>query len=135
MSVEEQEADASNSNSAAVTTASTVITNSRENGPQSNRPLKENDKPPPHETATPNGHSNGKKSNEEYKVAIRRQIDYYFSKQNLMKDTYLRSMMNADLAVPIASISRFKRMTMICEDIDMLTQLVPQAVHGRKFAR
>lgn len=135
MSVEEQEADASNSNSAAVTTTSTVITNSRENGPQSNRPPKENDKPPPLETATPNGHSNGKKSNEEYKVAIRRQIDYYFSKQNLMKDTYLRSMMNADLAVPIASISRFKRMTMICEDIDMLIQLVPQAVQGSQVCQ
>uniref|UniRef100_A0A7S2MRL4 HTH La-type RNA-binding domain-containing protein n=2 Tax=Octactis speculum TaxID=3111310 RepID=A0A7S2MRL4_9STRA len=131
MSVEEQEANASNSQSTApVTTASTVMPNSGENSLENNSISKGNEKVNPSETETLNGPSDVKESHEEYKIAIRKQIDHYFSKGNLIKDTYLRSMMNADFAVPIASISRFKRMTMICEDIKLLTKLVPLAVQG-----
>ena len=33
--------------------------------------------------------------------------------------------MNAQMAVPIADIARFKRMTMICDDHTLLTSLIP----------
>jgi hypothetical protein len=41
--------------------------------------------------------------------AVRAQIDYYFSAENLCKDTYLRGMMDKAGFVKLSEISRFNR--------------------------
>lgn len=38
--------------------------------------------------------------------AVRRQIEYYFSKENLQNDKYLASQMDAQMSVPIAVIMK-----------------------------
>lgn len=41
--------------------------------------------------------------------SIRRQVEYYFSKDNLVKDTYLQGLMDAEGYVPLAEIAKFRR--------------------------
>ena len=42
----------------------------------------------------------------EHVEAVRKQIEYYFSKENLQNDPYLASQMDANKSVPIATIMR-----------------------------
>ncbi|KAI8338340.1 hypothetical protein BC941DRAFT_422587 [Chlamydoabsidia padenii] len=52
--------------------------------------------------------------------SLQRQLEYYFSRQNLTKDTYLVSQMDPDLYVPIATIAKFKRVLDITSDMDII---------------
>jgi len=45
---------------------------------------------------------------EQLEEAVTKQIDYYFSRQNLATDAYLVSQMDSDMWVPIATIASFK---------------------------
>ena len=45
----------------------------------------------------------------EVKLALRNQIEYYFSQENVSHDTYLRSLMDHDGYVSIAEIAKFNR--------------------------
>lgn len=54
---------------------------------------------------------------EELKLALIKQIDYYFSKKNLMSDRFLFSQMNKDYYVPVAVISGFKMIRNLTEDL------------------
>lgn len=47
-------------------------------------------------------------SDEEHIEAVRKQIEYYFSKENLQNDPYLASQMDANKSVPIATIMRVR---------------------------
>lgn len=38
--------------------------------------------------------------------AVRRQIEYYFSKENLQSDSYLTSQMDANMSVPISVVMK-----------------------------
>lgn len=41
---------------------------------------------------------------EELIVTIRKQLEYYFSKENLQQDAYLTSQMDANMSVPVTTI-------------------------------
>ena len=45
-------------------------------------------------------------SEEELLNAIRMQVEYYFSKENLQQDAYLTSHMDANMSVPLAVIMK-----------------------------
>ncbi len=45
-------------------------------------------------------------SSEDHIEAVRKQIEYYFSKENLQNDPYLASQMDANKSVPLATIMR-----------------------------
>ncbi|CAO3594155.1 unnamed protein product [Absidia cylindrospora] len=51
---------------------------------------------------------------------LQRQLEYYFSRQNLANDTYLVSQMDPELYVPIATIAKFKRVQDITSDMDYI---------------
>lgn len=38
--------------------------------------------------------------------AVRKQVEYYFSKENLQSDVYLTSQMDAQMTVPIAVVMK-----------------------------
>jgi La domain len=38
--------------------------------------------------------------------AVRKQVEYYFSKENLQSDAYLTSQMDANMSVPIAVVMK-----------------------------
>ena len=42
--------------------------------------------------------------------AVRKQLEYYFSKENLQNDPYLTSQMDAQMSVPIAVVMRVNRL-------------------------
>lgn len=46
--------------------------------------------------------------------AVRKQVEYYFSKENLQTDAYLTSHMDANMTVSIAIVMKVYDMFMIC---------------------
>ena len=45
---------------------------------------------------------------EELKAAIKKQLEYYFSRENISKDAYLVSQMDSQMYVPIAVIQQVR---------------------------
>lgn len=58
--------------------------------------------------------------------ALKKQVEYYFSKENLMTDRYLVSQMNTELFVPITTIANFKMIKSLTEDKSMLIEAMKQ---------
>jgi hypothetical protein len=77
--------------------------------------------------------------------AVKKQIDYYFSVDNLCKDIFLRSKMDEAGWIPMPVIANFNRVRMLTPDLMLITDalktsdivevrgrgslLVPGAVH------
>lgn len=61
---------------------------------------------------------------EELVKAIRLQIEYYFSQQNLAADSYLVSQMNGDLFVPLSLVANFKNMKTLSMDLQLIADSV-----------
>ncbi|GAB2226257.1 hypothetical protein Drorol1_Dr00022058 [Drosera rotundifolia] len=70
---------------------------------------------------------------------IVQQMEYYFSNENLVKDTYLRSQMDGQGWVPISLISGFKKMTELTNNIQLIIDSVKVSslveVQGDKIRR
>ena len=79
---------------------------------------------PPVPVVTPNG-----MSLDELKAKLQRQLEYYFSRENLAHDTYLLTQMDADQFVPIWTIANFNQIKRLTNDV----QLVTQVLRGKKF--
>ena len=45
-------------------------------------------------------------NHEELIEAVRKQVEYYFSKENLQSDAFLTSQMDANMTVPIAVVMK-----------------------------
>ncbi|XP_038994773.1 la-related protein 1C-like [Hibiscus syriacus] len=54
-------------------------------------------------------------------ASIVNQIDYYFSNENLIKDTYLRQNMDEQGWVPIKLIAGFKKVTLLTDNSQLIT--------------
>jgi len=52
--------------------------------------------------------------------AIKRQVEYYFSRQNLLQDTFLLSKMSKDHFVDVSVIAEFKMMKQLTSDVDLI---------------
>ena len=61
---------------------------------------------------------------DELMEAIRKQVEYYLSRQNLNNDPFLVSHMDKDLYVPIEIIANFKMMKTLTEDSALIIQAV-----------
>jgi histidinol dehydrogenase len=46
---------------------------------------------------------------EALKDAVKKQVEYYFGKENLQTDTYLQSLMDANNSVPISAIMKVRK--------------------------
>ncbi|KAG5317216.1 LARP protein, partial [Pseudoatta argentina] len=58
------------------------------------------------------------------KEYIRKQIEYYFSEENLVKDFFLRRKMNAQGYLPLTLIASFQRVQNLTVDIDLVIEAV-----------
>ncbi|KAL0121680.1 hypothetical protein PUN28_006877 [Cardiocondyla obscurior] len=58
------------------------------------------------------------------KEYIRKQIEYYFSEENLVKDFFLRRKMNAQGFLPLTLIASFQRVQSLTMDIDLVIDAV-----------
>ena len=52
--------------------------------------------------------------------AVRKQVEYYFSKENLQNDAYLTSQMDANMTVPLRVVLQFAKMKALTEDESIL---------------
>ncbi|VDM35983.1 unnamed protein product [Hydatigera taeniaeformis] len=60
---------------------------------------------------------------------ILHQIEFYFSEDNLVRDTFLRSHMDEDGWVPISVIAKFNRVALLCTDLEkIINALVPSQI-------
>ncbi|KAG6645510.1 la-related protein 1C-like [Carya illinoinensis] len=70
---------------------------------------------------------------------IVKQIDYYFSGENLIKDTYLRQNMDDQGWVPITLIARFKKVMLLSDNVQFILDSVRASnileVQGDKIRR
>lgn len=48
--------------------------------------------------------------------AVKKQIEYYFSKENLQQDAYLNSQMDANMSVPISVVMKFAKLKALTQD-------------------
>ena len=55
---------------------------------------------------------------------IKKQIEYYFSKENLSRDSYLVSLMNSQLYVPLSEIVKFKQLSLLTQDVETIAKVV-----------
>ena len=78
------------------------------------------------EPSTPTGANNTNSTMplEELKARLQRQLEYYFSRENLAHDTYLMTQMDPDQYVPIWTIANFNQVRKLTSDIALVTQVL-----------
>ncbi|KAI8375714.1 hypothetical protein EDC96DRAFT_305099 [Choanephora cucurbitarum] len=60
-------------------------------------------------------------------VDLKGQLEYYFSRQNLVNDAWLVSQMDAELYVPISLVANFKRVREWTTDIELITKTLRES--------
>ena len=65
---------------------------------------------------------------DQLRQSLRKQLEYYFSKENLVHDKFLISMMDVDDYVPIETIAKFNLVQKLTHDI----QLIIDVLKGRQ---
>jgi len=65
-------------------------------------------------------------SEEEIVTGLKKQIDYYFSKENLSTDRWLVSQMDSENYVPIHTIASFKGVRTISSDLNLIATAMKQ---------
>ena len=61
---------------------------------------------------------------DELKARLRKQLEYYFSPENLAHDEYLRTQMDQDQFVNISIIASFNQIRKLTSDVNMVTQVL-----------
>lgn len=61
---------------------------------------------------------------EDLKAKLQKQLEYYFSRENLQHDSYLISQMDPDQFVPIATIATFNQIKKLTNDVQLITQVL-----------
>lgn len=70
------------------------------------------------------GAATGLGSEEALKNNIKTQIEYYFSRENLMKDFFLRRKMEEDGSLPVTFVASFNRVRSLTSDVTFIIQAV-----------
>lgn len=66
----------------------------------------------------------GIRSDAELRQALQQQLEYYFSKENLSRDTYLISQMDSEQYVPIATIANFEQVKKLTRDLSLVVNVL-----------
>jgi hypothetical protein len=74
--------------------------------------------------SSPNSSMANGMSMDELKARLRRQLEYYFSRENLYHDNYLNSQMDTDQFVTILTIANFPQIKKLTTDINLVTQVL-----------
>ncbi|XP_054168059.1 putative uncharacterized protein DDB_G0282133 isoform X3 [Oppia nitens] len=68
-----------------------------------------------------------KKSEEDLRRALQQQLEYYFSRENLSRDTYLISQMDSDQYVSIAIVANFELIKRLTDDKQLVVDVLRQS--------
>ncbi|XP_076312972.1 uncharacterized protein LOC143226198 isoform X3 [Tachypleus tridentatus] len=66
----------------------------------------------------------GKPSLSELKAMLQRQLEYYFSRENLSHDTFLVSQMDSDHFVPIITVANFNQVRHLTRDLKLIVEVL-----------
>jgi len=61
---------------------------------------------------------------EQLRQQLRKQLKYYFSRENMVNDRYLKSQMDADDYVPISIIANFKLVKSLTLDLQLIIDVL-----------
>nr|XP_006825202.1 PREDICTED: la-related protein 4-like isoform X1 [Saccoglossus kowalevskii]XP_006825203.1 PREDICTED: la-related protein 4-like isoform X2 [Saccoglossus kowalevskii] len=61
------------------------------------------------------------------RAMLKYQLEYYFSRENLASDTYLRSQMDADQYVPIWTIANFNAVKRLSSDMKLIVEVLRES--------
>ncbi|EPB77816.1 la domain protein [Ancylostoma ceylanicum] len=61
------------------------------------------------------------------KQQLKAQLEYYFSRENLITDRYLRCQMDADQFVPISIIAGFRKIVQLTNDYNLILQVLRES--------
>ncbi|XP_015785079.1 la-related protein 4 isoform X2 [Tetranychus urticae] len=61
------------------------------------------------------------------KVLLQNQLEYYFSWQNLSRDSYLKSQMDSDQYVPISTVANFDQIKRLTRNIDLIVDVLKES--------
>ncbi|KAI6241285.1 hypothetical protein M3Y99_00354000 [Aphelenchoides fujianensis] len=64
---------------------------------------------------------------EQLRHRLRSQLEYYFSRENLMNDRYLRSQMDSDQYVPIKIVASFPKVARLSGDFDLIVSVLRES--------
>ncbi|UJR37007.1 hypothetical protein I4U23_029714 [Adineta vaga] len=63
---------------------------------------------------------------EQLRQHLRKQLEYYFSRENMINDRYLKSQMDAEEYVPIFVIANFKLVKRLTHDLQLITDVLKE---------
>ncbi|XP_031568865.1 la-related protein 4B-like isoform X2 [Actinia tenebrosa] len=61
------------------------------------------------------------------KALLQRQLEYYFSRENLLRDTYLLSQMDGDNFVPIWTVANFNQIKKLTKDLELVKEVLRES--------
>ncbi|XP_071791296.1 uncharacterized protein [Asterias amurensis] len=64
---------------------------------------------------------------EDLRKLLQRQLEYYFSRENLANDRYLQSQMDADQYVPISTIANFNAVKKLTKDMPLIVEVLRES--------
>ncbi|ESP04231.1 hypothetical protein LOTGIDRAFT_136497 [Lottia gigantea] len=68
-------------------------------------------------------------SEDQLKQMLKTQLEYYFSRENLIHDTYLKSQMDTEMFVPIATVAKFPQVQKLTSDLDLIISVLRDSVN------
>ncbi|KAE9554913.1 hypothetical protein FO519_001878 [Halicephalobus sp. NKZ332] len=66
-------------------------------------------------------------NDDQLKTKLITQLEYYFSRENLNQDRYLRSQMDPDQYVPIKVVASFPKISQLTSDLDLIVQVLKES--------
>jgi len=69
---------------------------------------------------------------EELRHKLKYQLEYYFSRENMVNDRYLKSQMDAEDYVPIAIIANFKLVKRLTHDLQLIIDVLKGILNNKK---
>jgi hypothetical protein len=63
-------------------------------------------------------------TSEQLRQNLKKQLEYYFSRENMVNDRYLKSQMDAEEYVPIAIIANFKLVKRLTHDLQLIVDVL-----------
>ncbi|CAF4084163.1 unnamed protein product, partial [Rotaria sp. Silwood2] len=66
-------------------------------------------------------------SSTQLREKLRKQLEYYFSRENMIHDSYLQSQMDADNYVPISLIANFKLVKRLTHDLQLIIDVLKES--------
>jgi la-related protein 4 len=64
---------------------------------------------------------------EQLKARLKTQLEYYFSRENLITDRFLRCQMDADQYVPVKILASFPKIAALTSDTKMITEVLKES--------